>query len=137
MQLSEEEPESATRNRRIARTVVVVIVVLALLYSGHLYLLNMNATEGDVPSASAVTLPAGAEILSESRECASGGCWTVLEVQPPAGQTPEALAEAVGATPQLEIPGDFLDPRSTWVSARPSGGVLTLVLDYWSQEWVP
>lgn len=46
-------------------------------------------------------------------------------------------SELVGATSQLEIPGDFLDPRSTWVSARPADRVLTLILDYWSEEWAP
>ena len=43
----------------------------------------------------------------------------------------------MGATPQLEVPGNVLDPRTIWVWAEPSGGVLTLRADYFSQEWVP
>jgi len=125
------------RRRTLWTLVVVVIVVLTLLYAGRLLWLNMMATEGDVPPASALPLPEGAEILGESTGCGSGGCSTTFTVRPPAGQSPEALAEEMGATPQLAIPGDFLDPRTVWVSARPAGSVLNLVTDYWSSEWVP
>lgn len=142
MQPSHEEfapkARATARSRRTLWTVVVVVIgVLALVYAGRLGWLSMMATEGDTPPASALPLPAGAEILGESSDCASGGCWTVFTVRPPAGQSPEALAEEIGATPQLEIPGDFLDPRIIWVSAKPAGGVLLLTADYWSQEWVP
>ncbi|MGF3054511.1 hypothetical protein ACQUSY_11220 [Microbacterium sp. YY-03] len=58
-------------------------------------------------------------------------------MKPPAGQTPEALAEELGATPQLSIPGSFLDPRTVWVSARPGDDTLVLIADYTSSEWVP
>lgn len=123
--------------RRVCRAVVLAILVLALLYAGRVACLFMGATEGDVPPASAVPLPAGTEILSESCECASGGCWLTIEVRPPSGRTAEDLAERIGATPQLEVPGDMIDPRTTWVWAQPRGGVLTLRADYFSQEWVP
>lgn len=123
--------------RRAVRAVALVVVVLALLYAVRVAWLFMNATEGDVPAPSALPLPAGTEILSESRDCASGGCWIAIDVRPPSGQTPEGLAEDMGATPQLEVPGNVLDPRTIWVWAEPRGSVLTLRADYFSQEWVP
>ncbi|HWS50374.1 MAG TPA: hypothetical protein VN241_05150 [Microbacterium sp.] len=129
---------TATRSRRkLWAAIAVVIVVLAVLYAGRLWWMSAMATEGAVPPASAIPLPAGVEIRGESSDCASGGCWATLTLRPPAGQSPEALAEEMGATPQLAIPGNFFDPRTIWVSARPAGSLLLLTADYWSQEWVP
>jgi len=129
---------SGDRARQAVWTVAVVaILMLALLYAGRLFLLSMGATEGDVPPASAVSLPEGAEILGDTSDCGSGGCWVTLTVRPPDGQSAAALAEELGATPQLEISGDLFDPRSVWVSAKPAGSLLLLTLDYWSEEWVP
>lgn len=116
---------------------VIVIGVLALIYAGRVLWLTMMATEGDVPPASALALSEGAEVIGESSDCASGGCWALITVQPAEGQATAELAEEMGATPQLTIPGSFLDPRTIWVSARPIGSVLTLTADYWSGEYVP
>jgi len=131
-------PSSAPRSRRAMWTVIFVLVgLLALLYAGRLGWLTMMATEGDVPAASAIALPAGVKVIDETSDCASGGCWTTVTVHPPSDQTPETLAEELGATPQLKVSGNLLDPRTVWVSANPSGDALILTLDYWSQEWVP
>lgn len=92
------------------------------------------ATEGDVPDASRIPLPAGSEVVSRDRECASGGCWITLTVRPPSGQTPTALAEAIGATPKLEVAGHILDPRSFSVWAKPGAETVLLRADYWAQE---
>lgn len=117
---------------------VLIPVLLVVVFLGGRYLwLTMMATEGDVPAASAIPLPADAEILSEERGCASGGCWIEIEVLPAPGSSPQELAEEIGATPQLEIPGNLLDPRTIWVWAEPGSSVLTLRADYFSQEWVP
>lgn len=78
---------------------LIALVVLALFYGGRLLGLSIMAAEGDVPSASAVPLPMGAEILNETSDCASSGCWSIVTVRPSAGQTPAALAEEIGATP--------------------------------------
>lgn len=128
----------AIRRRSLMWAVIIIaVVVMGLFYAGRVAWLSMMATEGDVPPASAVPLPEGAEILGESTGCGSGGCSVTFTVRPPDGMTPEALAEQVGATPQLSVPGTFWDPRTVWVSARPAGSVLNLVVDYWSTEWVP
>ncbi|KJL46615.1 hypothetical protein RS84_03254 [Microbacterium hydrocarbonoxydans] len=127
----------ARRRRAMWIVLIITAVLLALFYGGRVAWLTMMATEGDVPPASSVPLPEGAEILGDSTGCGSGGCSVTFTVRPPAGQSPEALAEEMGATPQMSVPGTFWDPRTVWVSARPAGSVLNLVVDYWSTEWVP
>ena len=129
--------DAARRRRTVWTVIVTLLVLLVLFYGARVAWLSMMATEGDVPPASAVPLPPGAEILGDSVGCGSGGCSVTFTVRPPAGQSPHALAEEMGATPQLAVPGNFLDPRTVWVSARPAGPVLNLVVDYWSTEWVP
>ncbi len=111
-----------------------VVAVVYGLYVGYLF---MMADEGDRPPASIVTLPAGARVISEDVSCGSGGCATQLVVEPPAGVTPARLAELIGATPQLRISGNLLDPRTVSVMAWPKEATLGLSLDYSSQEYVP
>ncbi len=131
--------DANVRSRRwlwvgIGVAAIVIIAVLAALYAGRVFWLNVMATEGDVPPASVLPLPAGAEIIDENTGCGSGGCATTFTVLPPEGQSPEALAEEIGVTTGLDIPGTFFDPRTITVSARPDGSVLHLVADYWSNH---
>ena len=125
---------------RVGRTVLSVTVAAGILIVGYLaweLILSSGATEGDVPDASRIELPAGSEVVGEDRGCASGGCWLTLTVRPPAGQSAEDLASEIGATPQLEISGNVFDPRTVWAWAEPAAGVLSLRVDYWSQRYVP
>lgn len=128
---------SGGRARRTRRVAVFLAVAVAVIWAGRLLWLTMLASEGDVPPTSAIPLPTGSEILSEERACASGGCWVEIEVRPPSGKSPQELADDIGATPQLELPGNLIDPRTIWVWADPGGHYLTLRADYFSQEWVP
>lgn len=128
---------SPPKRRTVVWALVVPALILALVYGGHLALLWVGATEGDVPASSSIPLPSGATIVSEEKECASGGCWSVLEVEPPDGQSAEELAATLGASPQLQVPGNFFDPRTINVYAEGDGRMLELRLDYWSQEYVP
>lgn len=124
--------------RRALWTILITIaVVLVLLYAGRVAWLFVMADEGDVPPASVIPLPAGAEILGESEGCGSGGCTLTVTVRPPAGQSADDLAIEIGATPQLLVSGNLWDPRTVSVFARPAGGILNLNLDYSSTEWVP
>jgi hypothetical protein len=129
---------ASSRARRAGlRAALLVLAAVGLAYGLFVGYLFMMAEEGDRPPASRVTLPSGARVLSEDVSCGSGGCATQLSVQPPAGMTPEELADAIGATPQLRIPGSFFDPRTVSVMAWPQQGTLGLTLDYFSQEYVP
>lgn len=124
---------SISRGWGIAIGVAALVgVALFGLYLARLFVLHTFASEGDVPSSSSIALPTGAEISSESRDCASGGCWITLEVQPPSGQTPHELAAQLGLTPDAERPGNFWDPRTIWLSAEPGVSVLEIRADYWS-----
>lgn len=125
------------RTRGAIALAIAGVVLLGVLYLAWVLLLFAAATEGDVPDAARLHLPAGAEVIGQAEECASGGCWITLTVRPPSGQTPEDLAAEIGATPQLEIAGNFLDPRPMWVWAESSAATLSLRVDYWSQKYIP
>ncbi|MEV8171588.1 hypothetical protein [Microbacterium sp. NPDC077486] len=131
------QEKGASRRRRIRTSLIVAVALLIVFYVARLGWLFMMADEGPTPPLSAVPLPAGTQVVSESKHCGSGGCSVTFTVRPPDGMTPEQLAEEMGATPQLSVPGDLWDPRTVWVSARPSAGALKLVADYTSGEYVP
>ena len=59
--------------------------------------LQVFGDEGALPPKDRIPpVPAGARILTQSEECGSGGCWWVVTVQPPAGQSPEDLVRQMG-----------------------------------------
>lgn len=130
-----ERPRDTARPRRWLIPLIVVAIVLLLL--GRYAWLGMMATEGDVPPASAIPLPGGAQITAERKDCASGGCWLSVDVVPPPGVSPEQLEVDLGIAPQREIPGTVLDPRSVWLGAEAGAGILTIRADYWSRTYVP
>ncbi|MDY0912283.1 hypothetical protein [Rathayibacter festucae] len=115
-------------------TIAGAAVLCALLYYGGL---AVFVTEGDVPAASAIDLPDGSELVGETVECASGGCWRLLSVRPPDGMTPEQLSGEIGTTPQARIAGTLWDPRTITVSSAVEGPLLKVRADYWSQEFIP
>ncbi|NQX13496.1 hypothetical protein HQQ80_17855 [Microbacteriaceae bacterium VKM Ac-2855] len=114
-----------------------IIAALALLYFGHLGILFVGATEGDVPAVSSIPLPAGSEVIREGVTCGSGGCSVEASVRPPDGMTPGELSEALGTTPQARIPGTFWDPRTVSLTSRTEGPLLLVRADYFSTEYVP
>jgi hypothetical protein len=127
----------ATR-KRVAWIIAAVVVSAVFLYGLRVAWLWMMATEGDdVPPASSISLPVGANILREDTTCGSGGCALVLEVMPPSGQSPTELARTLGATPQFRLPGNLLDPRTIYVVGEPGDEVLRLRADYFSGDYVP
>jgi hypothetical protein len=126
------------KTRRAAvRIVCAVLAAIAVVYGLHVGYLYVMADEGDRPPASVIPLPQGARIVSEDVSCGSGGCATQLVVQPPVGMTPDQLARAIGASPQLRIPGTLFDPRTVSVMAWPGEATLGLAADYYSQQYVP
>ncbi|WP_043674655.1 hypothetical protein [Clavibacter michiganensis] len=125
------------RRRRILVALAIVVPVLVLAALGRYAMLAVFATEGDVPAASSIAFPEGSEVVEESVDCASGGCWRLVTVRPPEGMTPDDLAIALGATPQARIPGTPWDPRAISLRAEVHGSELVVQADYWSQEYVP
>ncbi|QHC58914.1 hypothetical protein [Rathayibacter sp. VKM Ac-2760] len=116
---------------------VTVLVAAILLLLGRYALLFLGATEGDVPPAAAIPLPAGSAVVGESAECASGGCWLVVSVRPPDGTTPEELERALGTDPQVRLLGDLWDPRTIRLGSDVRGPLLELRADYWSSAPSP
>ncbi|WKK70324.1 hypothetical protein Q0F99_10485 [Rathayibacter oskolensis] len=115
-------------------TIAAAAVLCAVVYYAGL---AAFATEGDVPAASAIDLPEGSELVSDTVECASGGCWRLLSVRPPDAMTPEQLSSELGTVPQARIAGTLWDPRTITVSSTVEGPFLMVRADYWSQEYVP
>lgn len=129
---------NSTAPYRSSRGLIAIVVaasvvgLLVMVYVGRLLVLQMFATEGDVPSASTLALPSGSEITSETSECASGGCWSLFAVTPPPGTSVDDLAVELGVTPNECVMGSFLDPRSVSLSAESRGEQLLVRADYWS-----
>ncbi|MEW2013140.1 MULTISPECIES: hypothetical protein [Microbacterium] len=125
------------------RRTVVLIVTLSLIaaailaYGLRVAWLMVLADEGDVPPASAFTLPADVTVSSDTIGCGSGGCSRTLTLTLADGTTPEALADELGTTPQQLIPGTFFDPRTVSAFGTVGDGELVVVLDYSSTPYVP
>lgn len=114
-----------------------MLTVIGLLAIMRVVVLNIFATEGDVPAADSVPLPAGSKVIDEQKECASGGCWAVLSVQPPKGTTPQDLATSLGMSPQARRSGTLWDPRTITLSSEVQGELLIIRADYWSRQMSP
>lgn len=122
-----------TSRRAIIYTISIVAGALILTYLLRVGWLTIWATEGDIPPASSLSLPAGSEILSDTHQCASGGCWSLFEVRPPDGSTQDQLAAQLGASPQACVLGSVLDPRTIRVYVEPKNDDLLLIrADYWT-----
>ncbi|SEE78656.1 hypothetical protein [Ruania alba] len=122
-----------TRKRAVWIGAAAALVLCTLTYAGHVLLLVVGAREGDVPPASAIPLPDDAQVVSEELDCGSGGCWLTVEVRPADGQSPDELATEVGSAPSLELTGNVLDPRTTYLWGEADGDVLSIQASYWSR----
>jgi hypothetical protein len=120
--------------RAIVATVLIVGAAAVLFIGGRAALLVMGATEGDVPATSSIPLPAGSKVVHEDKECASGGCWSVVTVQPPAGVSPAELSTTLGTEPFARLPGSLWDPRVVNLTSEVQGELLVVRADYWSRE---
>ena len=117
---------------------VLIAAAAALLFIGlRTALLFMGATEGDVPTSSSIPLPAGSRVVHEDEECASGGCWSLVSVQPPSGMSPTELSTTLGTEPFARLPGSLWDPRVINLTSEVQGDLLVIQADYWSREPSP
>jgi hypothetical protein len=131
-----------TRQRTNTRRAIVVTVLIAaaaaLLFIGlRTALLFMGATEGDVPATASIPLPAGSRVVDEDEQCASGGCWSLVSVQPPSGMSPTELSTTLGTEPFARLPGGLWDPRVVNLTSEVQGDLLVIQADYWSREPSP
>ena len=117
---------------------VLVVAAAAVLFIGlRAALLFMGATEGDVPATASIPLPTGSRVVDEDEQCASGGCWSLVSVQPPSGMSPTELSTTLGTEPFARLPGSLWDPRVINLTSEVQGDLLVIQADYWSREPSP
>jgi len=114
-----------------AAALVPIAVVLLL---GRYALQALFATEGDVPTEAQMTFPATAVVTSMDKECGSGGCWSVFDVEPAGGVTQEQLRADLDAQLGDRLPGTILDPRGISVYIEDSGNGFEVRGDFWSRS---
>jgi hypothetical protein len=115
----------------LATVAAGVLLLLAGLVLVRYLFLGIGASEGDVPDASSMQLPAGSAVTASETSCGSGGCWTVFTVRPPDGTTPAELTRRIEDEHGDGIPGDLLDPRTIQVSAEVAGADVAVRGSYW------
>lgn len=109
----------------------VGMALLVTAYAAWVGYLAVMASEGAVPPRSRVPdVPSGARVVSETTECASGGCWRQLLLRPGAGQSPEELAAEMGVAEEKRHPFRALDPHAVTVGSRVAGDRLSIYVQY-------
>ncbi|MEU7841771.1 hypothetical protein AB0B39_12545 [Micromonospora sp. NPDC049114] len=126
---------SPTPPRRRARPLLVagfgVVGLLACLWGLWFASLRAFGNEGSLPPKWRIPdVPAGATVVDESEDCASGGCSWQVTVTPAAGQSPEDLAEQMGLSEDRTEPPKLFDPGSVYVVAQPRNGQLVIHVGY-------
>lgn len=115
----------------------VLLAIAVVLLLARYALQALGATEGDVPTEAQMGFPATAVVASTGKECGSGGCWTVFDVEPADGVTQEQLRAELDAQLGDRIPGTFLDPRGISVYREDSGNGFQVRGDFWSRPAPP
>ena len=117
--------------RRWILGIVGVAVMAGLVYAVWAAYLALMAGEGAVPPRSRIPdVPSGAEVVSETEQCASGGCWREVLLRPADGQTPEELVAQMGLSSEKEYSWRLLDPHSVAVGATVKGSELSVYVRY-------
>ncbi|WP_396598831.1 hypothetical protein [Frigoribacterium sp. R86507] len=115
----------------------MLLAIAVVLLLARYALQALGATEGDVPTEAQMGFPATAVVASTGKECGSGGCWTVFDVEPADGVTQEQLRAELDAQLGDRIPGTFLDPRGITVYREDSGNGFQVRGDFWSRPAPP
>ncbi|MEU8419269.1 hypothetical protein AB0C15_00135 [Micromonospora sp. NPDC048835] len=119
------------RRKHVLVAAAVTVGVLSCLWVLWFLTLRVFSSEGALPPKSRIPeMPAGASVVDEGKECASGGCWWQLTLAPAAGQTPEELAREMGLTEEQSLPPTLFDPASVYVGADPREGKLIIHVGY-------
>lgn len=119
------------RTRKSVVGLISVLGVAACLWGSAFVYLFALGDEGSVPPKSRIpAIPAGASVVAEGKECASGGCWWQVTVKPAAGQSPQDLAAAMGLTDEQKRSPTLFDPGSVYVGAEPRDDTLVIHVGY-------
>lgn len=111
--------------------VVGSIALVVALYAVWAAYLAVMADEGALPPRSRMPdVPAEARVVSETKQCASGGCRRELLLRPAAGQSPAELAEEMGVAEEQRSSWHLLDPHSVVVGSSVAGDELRVHVRY-------
>lgn len=114
-----------------ASGVLGTLAVLALAYAVWAGYLALMASQGSVPPRSRIPdITSGAQIASDTKECASGGCWRQIVLTPAPGQSPHDLAVEMGVADAKRHPWLLLDPHSVEVGSQINGDELSIYVQY-------
>lgn len=103
----------------------------SLLYLSYAAFLFVLADEGSLPPRWRIPdVPSGSRVVSETKECGSGGCWRQLVVRPSVVQTPGGLAEELGTSASGRQGWRSYDPHSVWIGASISDDDLVVTVGY-------
>lgn len=130
--------QSQSHGRRRANIIILALLLVIITgYAVRLIGLAIFAIEGDVPAASSLHLPDGSTVVSQTTDCASGGCWANISVRPPEGMNPDELSREIGTTPRAQISGNLWDPRTINLTSESRGQLLHISADFWMVEPSP
>ena len=124
---------SALRIRTRYLLVAMPALVGLLAFGWGLWFLAVLAVgdEGALPPKERIPqVPSGASVVEEGQQCGSGGCWWQVTVTPPAGQSPEDLARAMGLSEERRESPTLLDPGSVYVSTETRHDQLIIHVGY-------
>lgn len=119
------------RRSRWFVAVAWVIGLLVVAYGLWAAYLAVFDGEGALPPRSRIPeVPAGARVVSDTKECASGGCWWELLVQPAPGQSPQDLAATMGVVGEVRKSWRVLDPHSVTVGSHLHADAVRIYVRY-------
>lgn len=105
--------------------------LVALVYALWAAYLALMASEGALPPRSRIPdVPSSAQVVSETKRCASGGCWRQILLRPADGQSPERLAAQMGLSEEKRYSWRLFDPHSVAVGSTVKGSQLSIYLRY-------
>ncbi|MFC4066527.1 hypothetical protein [Actinoplanes subglobosus] len=117
--------------RRIGGAAAVLVILAGCLWSVCFGWLYVFADEGAMPPKWRIPpVPAGTTVLEEGMQCASGGCWWALTLQPPAGQSPEDLRRQMGLETEKRLRPTLTDPAYVITGANIRQGHVVVYVRY-------
>ncbi|MEU8661081.1 hypothetical protein [Actinoplanes philippinensis] len=116
---------------RVTRAAILLVIAAGFLWSLCFAWLYLFGDEGATPPDWRVpAVPAGATVVEEGMQCASGGCWWGLTVKPAPGQTPEELQRRMGLEAEERLGPTLTDPGYVVRGAHIRQGNVVVYVSY-------
>jgi hypothetical protein len=116
---------------RLLRVAVSLLIVAGFLWSLCFAWIRLSSEEGAMPPRWRIPeVPAGATVLDDGMDCASGGCWWSLTLRPPPGRSPEELRRQMGLETEEEPAPTLTDPGFVVRGAHVRRGNVVVYVGY-------